>query len=134
MARATRVCGSYDLIVHRLTDEWSVERNWALESGLMTCAPPTGIDPMLGFADDRTAAGCPWCGAPRTWWARLPWPRAALATGLRAGTPVVAGSADHVASAFSAGVIEPGDLLVKLGGSGHPVLHRSAARASPPVP
>ncbi|MFN8518834.1 MAG: FGGY-family carbohydrate kinase [Chloroflexota bacterium] len=42
----------------------------------------------------------------------------ARATGLRPGTPVVAGSADHVASAFSAGVIEPGDLLVKLGGSG----------------
>jgi xylulokinase len=30
----------------------------------------------------------------------------------------VAGSADHVASAFSAGLAQPGDLLVKLGGSG----------------
>jgi len=39
-------------------------------------------------------------------------------TGLSAGTPVVAGSADHIASAFSAGVKSPGDLLVKLGGAG----------------
>jgi xylulokinase len=31
---------------------------------------------------------------------------------------VVAGSADHIASAFSAGLKEEGDLLVKLGGSG----------------
>ena len=39
-------------------------------------------------------------------------------TGLAEGTPVVAGSADHIASAFSAGVKSPGDLLVKLGGAG----------------
>jgi xylulokinase len=38
--------------------------------------------------------------------------------GLATGTPVVAGSADHIASAFSAGLKEPGDLLVKLGGAG----------------
>jgi xylulokinase len=34
------------------------------------------------------------------------------------GTPVVAGSADHVASAFSVGVKKNGDLLIKLGGAG----------------
>jgi xylulokinase len=38
--------------------------------------------------------------------------------GLAEGTPVVAGSADHIASAFSAGIKRPGDLLVKLGGAG----------------
>ena len=38
-------------------------------------------------------------------------------TGLRAGIPVVAGLADHVSSAFAAGLAEHGDLLVKLGGS-----------------
>jgi xylulokinase len=38
--------------------------------------------------------------------------------GLVEGIPVVAGSADHVASAFSAGIRNPGDLLVKLGGAG----------------
>lgn len=43
---------------------------------------------------------------------------AAAETGLMAGTPVVGGSADHVASAFSAGVRQNGDLLIKLGGAG----------------
>jgi xylulokinase len=43
---------------------------------------------------------------------------AAAHAGIRAGTPVVAGSADHIASAFSAGLRAPGDLLVKLGGAG----------------
>ena len=45
-----------------------------------------------------------------------PW--ASGQTGLLVGTPVAGGSADHVASAFSAGVVEPGDLLIKLGGTG----------------
>ena len=43
---------------------------------------------------------------------------AARATGLTEGTAVVAGVADHVASAFTAGVARPGDLLVKFGGAG----------------
>ena len=41
----------------------------------------------------------------------------AARTGLRAGIPVVAGLADHVSSAFGAGLARHGDLLVKLGGS-----------------
>ena len=56
---------------------------------------------------------------------------AAEATGLEPGTPVVAGSADHVASAFAAGLVRDGDLLVKLGGAGdillataHPLIDR----------
>ena len=44
-------------------------------------------------------------------------PDVAAATGLRAGTPVVAGLADHVASAFGAGLKAHGEVLVKLGGS-----------------
>ena len=54
---------------------------------------------------------------------------AAAETGLRAGTPIVAGGADHVLSAYAAGLASPGDWLVKLGGagdilvvSGHPLV------------
>jgi xylulokinase len=43
---------------------------------------------------------------------------AAPATGLAEGTPVVAGAADHIGSAFAAGVLRDGDLLIKLGGAG----------------
>jgi len=116
MARATRVCGSYDLIVQRLTGTWSVERNWALESGLYDLVASDWDDALLSLATiDR--GWLPPVRRPSDVVGEVT-PAAAAATGLRAGTPVVAGSADHVASAFSAGVIEPGDLLVKLGGAG----------------
>jgi xylulokinase len=123
MARAIRVCGSYDFIVHRLTGEWSVERNWALESGLYDLRRGDWDDTILELAT-----------IDRGWLPSVRRPAdvigavtaaAADATGLREGTPVVAGSADHVASAFSAGVIRPGDLLVKLGGAGD-ILYCSA--------
>jgi xylulokinase len=39
-------------------------------------------------------------------------------TGLRAGTPIVLGGADHVLSAYGAGLLDAGDWLVKLGGAG----------------
>jgi xylulokinase len=115
-ARGRTVLGSYDYVAFRLTGERGVERNWALESGLYD------LD-SGAFADDL-------CRAAGIDPALLPPPRrpdevvgevtreAAGETGLRAGTPVVAGSADHVASAFAAGVVEGGDLLVKLGSAG----------------
>ncbi len=115
-ARARTVLGSYDYVAFRLTGERGVERNWALESGLYDLGAGA-------FADDL-------CRAAGIDPALLPPPRrpdevvgevtreAAGETGLRAGTPVVAGSADHVASAFAAGVVEGGDLLVKLGSAG----------------
>ncbi len=116
MNAARHLMGSYDFLVHRLTGSFSAERNWALESGLFDFRSERWIAGMLEAATIEES----WLGTVR-------WPRevagevtveAARATGLRAGTPVVAGSADHVASTFSAGVTEPGDLLVKLGGAG----------------
>jgi len=56
---------------------------------------------------------------------------AAAATGLAAGTPVVAGCADHVASAFAAGVAAPGDLLIKFGGAGDILLATATPRPDP---
>ncbi|WP_298981229.1 FGGY-family carbohydrate kinase [Caldilinea sp.] len=116
MAQAVRVMGSYDFIAHRLTGAFSIERNWALESGLFDLHTEDWDDELLALSTiSRT-----WLAAPR-------WPAeivgevtkdAADDTGLKAGTPVVAGSADHVASAFSAGLKAGGDLLVKLGGAG----------------
>ena len=42
----------------------------------------------------------------------------ATETGLIAGTPIIVGGADHVLSAFGAGLVEEGDCLIKLGGAG----------------
>jgi xylulokinase len=44
-------------------------------------------------------------------------PAAARETGLATGTPVIVGTADAVAEAVSAGVLEPGDLMVMYGSS-----------------
>lgn len=114
---ATRtMLGSYDYVTYRLTGSLGVERNWALESGLYDLE-------RSAFADDLCAAS----GIDPE---RLPPVRradeivggvsreAALATGLAEGTPVAAGSADHVASAFAAGLVSDGDLLIKLGSAG----------------
>lgn len=115
-ASAARVMGSYDYIVYRLTGCFSIERNWALESGLFDLERDEWDDELLSLATiDRSVLS------------DVRWPpdvvgrvtgSAARLTRLSEGTPVVAGSADHIASAFSAGLRHEGDLLVKLGGAG----------------
>ncbi len=114
--RAIHIMGSYDYVAFRMTGELSIERNWAMESGLFDFHRENWDDALLSLA-----------GIDRSWFGDIHWPadivgkvspEAARDTGLKAGTPVVAGCADHIASAFSAGLCEPGDLLVKLGGAG----------------
>lgn len=123
VAGTDRICGSYDWIVTQLTGTRSTEANWALESGLW--------DMRTGdwAADVLRAAG-----VEASWLAPVKrshdvvgeiTPSAASATGLRAGTPVTAGAADHIASAFSAGLVRDGDLLLKLGGAGDIMLSLS---------
>jgi xylulokinase len=116
MRLVRHIMGSYDYIVHCFTGEFSSERNWALESGLFDLHREDWDEILLELA-----------GIDRAWLGTIHWPAdrvgglttsAAKSCGLLAGTPVVAGSADHIASAFSAGVCEEGDLLVKLGGAG----------------
>ena len=116
LRRTAHVMGSYEYIACRLTGACTVERNWALESGLFDLHTEDWDDGLLRLAR-----------AERALLGELHWPaeiigtvtrEAGRATRLAEGTPVVAGSADHVASAFSAGLRQQGDLLVKLGGSG----------------
>lgn len=114
-AAIRRVAGSYDWITHRLTGEWSVERNWALEAGLWDARHDRWYGPMLEAAD-----------IPLAWLPPVRVPHevvgmvtgaAAAETGLAAGTLVIAGSADHVAAALAAGA-GPGELVLKIGGAG----------------
>ena len=121
MGKAVRLMGSYDYIVYRLTGRFSCERNWALESGLFDLHRQDWDDSLLRLST-----------ISRDWPGEVHWPsdivgeispEAAAHTGLAPGTPVVAGSADHIASAFSAGIKAPGDLLVKLGGAGDILFH-----------
>ncbi|WP_395020473.1 FGGY-family carbohydrate kinase [Dongia sp.] len=127
--RIATVFGSYDYIAHRLTDARSIEQNWALESGLMDLAGGHFAPEMVveaGIAADvlppiRRATEI--IGAVTT--------EAAQATGLKAGTLVIAGCADHVASAYVAGASQDGDLVLKFGGAGDILLSTARPATDP---
>ena len=116
MERAAHLMGSYDYIVYKLTGGFSCERNWALESGLYDLKDEDWDSSLL----ELSTIGSGLLG--QVHWASEVVGQvtadAAECTGLAVDTPVVAGSADHIASAFSAGLKSPGDLLIKLGGAG----------------
>ena len=114
-AQTVSLQGSYDWLARALGALAHVEYNWAIESGLYD---------FDGVALDEVRAATP-----------VDWPSlldvvrpgdvvgaishsAAAATGLRAGTTIVVGGADHVLSAYGAGLVDQGDCLIKLGGSG----------------
>jgi len=109
------VAGSYDWVARMLGAEPHVERNWAIESGLFDLE-----DRVLGPVLERAAISpglLPPVRSPGTPVGEVS-AAAAEASGLHAGTPIVVGGADHVSSAYGAGLLEPGDWLVKLGGAG----------------
>ena len=116
IARAAYICGSYDFIANRLTGERGVEANWALESGMWDPRERRWIEWVLECAGvDRGLL--PQVQNPMEVRGTIP-ESVARETGIAVGTPVIAGCADHVASAFSTGVRSDGDLLLKLGGAG----------------
>jgi len=110
------IMGSYDYINFRLTGQPCLEQNWALESGLFNIKKQDWDDELIALAGIKREH-LPRVFAPSDIVGKVS-SEAARLTGLLAGTPVVAGSADHVASAFSVGVKDNGDLLIKLGGAG----------------
>lgn len=114
---ATRhVLGSYDWVAMALGAGPHIERNWAIESGLYALDGGGLLDPVCSAADIE-AALLPPVAEPGRQIGEVS-AAAGEATGLRAGTPIVAGGADHVLSAYAAGLAAPGDWLVKLGGAG----------------
>jgi xylulokinase len=128
-ARIATIFGSYDYIAHRLTGERSVEHNWALESGLMDFAKRRFVPELVGPAGVASGVLPPIYASHEIIGAVTA--EAAAATGLKPGTPVVAGCADHVASAFVAGAAGDGDLVLKFGGAGDILLAASKAVTDP---
>lgn len=114
-ARIATVFGSYDYINWRLTGERAVEQNWALEAGFLDLKTHAVDDALVALAHiprdalPRKIASHEILGAVSD--------RGAAASGLRAGTRVIGGAADHIASALGAGVVSAGDVLLKFGGS-----------------
>ena len=127
--RIATILGSYDYIACRLTGERNVEQNWALEAGF--------VDVRKGKLDEGLVAlghvhpsVVPPVRASHEVVGRVT-AKSSAATGLAKGTPVVAGCADHVASAYVAGVVDEGDLLIKFGGAGDVLLATGTARPDP---
>jgi len=116
LAGARWLCGSYDYVGYRLTGTLWAEHNWALESGLCDIGTGAWSAELVELAGIDVGL-LPGIRASHEVVGEVQ-PAVAAATGLEAGTPVIAGVADHVASAFTATVTQPGDLLVKFGGAG----------------
>ncbi len=109
------VGGSYDWLLRALGAEPHVEDNWAIESGLFDLGGDVCSEVLTAARIDATVL--PPVRRPGTVVGALSTAAADL-TGLKAGTPLIVGGADHVMSAYSAGVAAPGQALVKLGSSG----------------
>lgn len=114
-ARIATVLGSYDYVNWRLTGIRAVEQNWALEAGFVDLASGALDDDLVALAHVARNAVPPMSYAHAVLGTVTA--AAAAATGLAVGTPVTGGAADHIASAYAAGVMHPGDVLLKLGGS-----------------
>jgi xylulokinase len=116
MERLRTLVGSYDFVTFLLTGVRGVERNWALESGLYDLERDAWSEELLDLAGLAPSQLPPVHASHEVIGAVTE--TAARATGLAAGTPVVAGVADHVASAFATTAYEDGDLVIKFGGAG----------------
>ena len=127
--RVATVFGSYDYVNWRLTGEKTLERNWALEAGFLDLHSGWIAPELVEFGHIKPAALPPVRDSHEV--IGQVTPAAAQATGLAAGTPVVAGCADHVASAFVAGIGKEGDLLLKFGGAGDILLATDRPRPDP---
>lgn len=113
--RIATVFGSYDYINWRLTGEKAIEQNWALEAGFVDIGTGRVDDGLVAFAHVPRSA-IPRKSVSHEVLGHVT-EEAAAATGLAAGTPVVGGAADLIASALGAGIVNPGDVLLKFGGS-----------------
>ncbi|TNB49033.1 carbohydrate kinase [Martelella lutilitoris] len=114
-SRIATVLGSYDFINFKLTGKRAVEQNWALEAGFVDVSRGELDDDLIGWAHLPAGAIPPKIASHEVLGGLTE--EAAALTGLQAGTPVVGGAADMVASAFGAGVQEAGDVLLKFGGA-----------------
>jgi xylulokinase len=114
--RTSLLMGSYNYCTYKLTGTPTLERNWALESGMWLLREKRWLPEMLRKSRIEERLLPPVYASTQVVGASSR--EVERETGFPAGIPVIAGSADHVASALASGVQEEGDLLLKLGGAG----------------
>ena len=115
-ARIATLFGSYDFINWKLTGQRRLEHNWALEAGFVDLADGRVADDLVALGGIAPAV-LPPIAESHVVIGHVT-AEAAAETGLPYGLPVVAGTADHIASAYAAGVVDGGDVLLKFGGAG----------------
>lgn len=114
--RRTRyVMGASDYITSLLTSTFQVEHNWALESGFVDLTTGCYHERLLELAQVDPRLLPPIRKSHQLVGAITA--RAAAHLGVAPGIPVVAGCADHVASAFVCRAASNGDLVIKFGGA-----------------
>jgi xylulokinase len=128
-ARVATVFGSYDYINWKLTGVRAVEHNWALEAGFVDLADHEISDSLVALAHIPRSAVPPKYASHQLLGEISA--EAAAATGLPEGLPVFGGAADHIASAFAAGLVAPGDVLLKFGGAGDIIVISDVPRPDP---
>ena len=128
-SRIATVFGSYDYINWRLTGVTAVEHNWALEAGFIDLADHRIADDLVALGHIPRSA-LPQKAVTHETLGRVS-AEAAAATGLPEGLPVFGGAADHIASAFAAGLVKPGEVLLKFGGAGDIIVVSDGARPDP---
>jgi xylulokinase len=130
-ARTRRWMMASSFLVHRLSGEYVLDHHSASQS-----------DPLYdlraqAWAEDWAAEVAPGLPLPRLAWpgeaVGSVTPAAAAQTGLRAGTPVTAGTVDAWAEAFSVGVRRPGDLMLMYGSTMFFVQAMADVRSHPPL-
>jgi xylulokinase len=120
------IFGSYDFINWKLTGIRAVEQNWALEAGFIDLGKDALCDDLIRLGHVDPAVVPPKIASHAILGHVTE--AAAQATGLTVGTLVAGGAADHVASAFAAGVTGPGDVLLKFGGAADILISTATAR------
>lgn len=131
MQKAKTFLGSYDYIAYKLTGKFSLERNWALESGMYDIRNEGWLPWVLKEAG-ITETMLPPVMAPGERLGEL-LPGLSRELGFDPDVLVAVGSGDHVASAFSAGVKEDGDVLLKFGGAGDILIGSKRLTADPRI-
>jgi xylulokinase len=112
-ARTRRFVMASSFLVGRLTDEYVLDHHSASQTN------PLYDLPNECWNTDWATVVAPTIEFPRLLWpsevAGFVTPHAAEATGIPAGTPVIAGTIDAWAEAISVGVRDPGDLMLMYG-------------------
>ena len=112
-ARTAKILTATSFLVHRLTGAFVIDHYTAANTIPLYDVARQAWDFSLApdLVDPRLLPDLAWT----TEIAGRVTPEAAAETGLAVGTPVIAGSVDASAEAFSVGVLDPGDMMLMYG-------------------